>query len=66
NPEFIIGHYADNHFKINQQNPTDKGIPVQIFFFSHSKETNDNYEQLQAGIFDHAIASASLFELKIT
>ncbi len=55
----------ETEIKINQQDPTDKGIPVQIFFFSHSREDN-NHEHIQAGIFDHAIASASLFELKIT
>jgi len=44
--------------------PTDKGIPVEIFCFSYDK-TWENYEHLQADIFDHLIASVSYFGLEI-
>jgi len=44
--------------------PTDKGIPVEVYCFSNDKEWV-NYEHIQADIFDHLIASASYFDLEI-
>jgi len=44
--------------------PTDKGIPVEVYCFSSDKEWI-NYEQIQADIFDHLLASASYFNLEI-
>jgi miniconductance mechanosensitive channel len=44
--------------------PTDKGIPIQIFCFSHEKRW-ENYERIQANIFDHLIAAMPYFGLEI-
>ena len=44
--------------------PTDKGIPIEIFCFSYDK-TWENYERIQADIFDHLIAAVPYFDLEI-
>jgi miniconductance mechanosensitive channel len=44
--------------------PTDKGIPIEIFCFSHEKEWV-KYERIQANIFDHLIAAVPYFDLEI-
>jgi miniconductance mechanosensitive channel len=44
--------------------PTDKGIPVEIFCYSYDK-TWENYEHIQADIFDHLLAAIPYFGLEI-
>ena len=44
--------------------PTDKGIPIEIFCFSYDKVWQ-NYEAIQADLFDHFIAAAPYFDLEI-
>lgn len=44
--------------------PTDKGIPVEIFCFSFDKKW-ENYEHIQADIFDHLIAALPYFKLEL-
>ena len=44
--------------------PTDKGIPIEIFCFSHDKKW-ENYEHIQADIFDHLLAAVPYFDLEI-
>ncbi|MBT0607986.1 mechanosensitive ion channel family protein [Aequorivita echinoideorum] len=44
--------------------PTDKGIPIEIFCFSYDKQW-ENYEHIQADIFDHLLASIPYFDLEI-
>ena len=44
--------------------PTDKGIPIEIFCFSYDKEW-ENYEHIQADIFDQVLASIPYFGLEI-
>lgn len=44
--------------------PTDKGIPMEVFCFTFDK-TWENYERIQADIFDHLIASVPYFGLEI-
>ncbi len=44
--------------------PTDRGIPVEVYCFSHDKEWV-NFEHIQADIFDHLVASAPYFDLEI-
>ncbi|MEE2858638.1 MAG: mechanosensitive ion channel domain-containing protein [Candidatus Neomarinimicrobiota bacterium] len=51
-------------FLVRQLEPTDKGLPLQIYVFSN--DTNwVNYEGIQSDIFDHLIAMANEFGLKI-
>ncbi len=44
--------------------PTDRGIPIEIFCFSHDKKW-ENYEHIQADIFDHLLAAVPYFDLEI-
>lgn len=44
--------------------PTPQGIPLEIFCFSSDKRW-ENYEHIQADIFDHILASVSYFDLEI-
>ena len=49
---------------VRQLQPTDKGIPLEIYAFSKAKEWVQ-YEHVMADIFDHLIASVPFFELEI-
>jgi miniconductance mechanosensitive channel len=44
--------------------PAENGLPIEIYCFSIYKEFND-YENLQADIFDHILAVIPEFELRI-
>ncbi|MEE3244323.1 MAG: mechanosensitive ion channel domain-containing protein, partial [Bacteroidota bacterium] len=44
--------------------PTAQGIPLEIFCFSTDKRW-ENYEHIQADIFDHVIAAVPFFGLEI-
>jgi len=54
----------DMFLMVRHLEPTDRGIPVEIYCFSNDKEWV-NYEHIQADIFDHIIASAPYFDLEI-
>ncbi len=44
--------------------PTEMGIPVEIYCFSKDKRW-ENYEHIQANIFDHIIAAVPYFHLEL-
>ncbi len=44
--------------------PTEIGLPIEIYAFSNDKIW-ENYEHIQADIFDHLIASVSYFGLEL-
>jgi miniconductance mechanosensitive channel len=44
--------------------PTNQGLPIEIYAFSSDKRW-ENYEHIQADIFDHLIASVSYFDLEL-
>ncbi len=52
------------YMMVRHQNPTDKGIPIEILCFSYDKVWQ-NYEAIQADLFDHFIAAAKYFDLEI-
>ena len=54
----------DMFLMVRHLEPTDRGIPVEIYCFSKDKEWV-NYEHIQADIFDHLVASAPYFDLEI-
>jgi miniconductance mechanosensitive channel len=64
--------YINNNPKLNhnltmmvrQLQPTEFGVPLQIYAFSSDKQWV-NYEEIQSDIFDHIIAAAAMFDLKI-
>lgn len=67
-----INQYLASHPGINKDmtflcrhlQPTEKGIPIEIYAFSNDKRWV-NYEYIMADIFDHLIASVSYFDLEI-
>ena len=67
-----IKAYLNNNPKLNhnltmmvrQMQPTEFGIPLQIYAFSNDKRWV-NYEEIQSDIFDHIISAAAMFDLKI-
>lgn len=54
----------DLFFMVRHLAPTDKGIPIEIFCFSYDKAW-ENYEHIQADIFDHLLAAVPYFDLEI-
>ncbi len=44
--------------------PTNQGIPIEIYCFSNDKKW-ENYEHIQANIFDHLLAAVPYFNLEI-
>lgn len=64
--------YLKNHPAINQKltvlvrqlAPTDAGLPLEIYAFSAEKDWI-KYEAIQADIFDHLIAVAPEFDLRV-
>jgi len=67
-----IKAYLNNNAKLNhnltmmvrQLQPTEFGVPLQIYAFSSDKQWT-NYEEIQSDIFDHIISAAPMFDLKI-
>ena len=67
-----IKAYLNNNPKLNhnltmmvrQLQPTEFGVPLQIYAFSSDKQWV-NYEEIQSDIFDHVISAAPMFDLKI-
>ena len=67
-----IKAYINNNPKLNhnltmmvrQMQPTEFGVPLQIYAFSNDKRWI-NYEEIQSDIFDHVLAAAPMFDLKI-
>lgn len=49
---------------VRQLQPTEYGLPLQVYVFSKEKDWT-RYEEIQSDIFDHLIAAAPLFDLKI-
>ena len=49
---------------VRQLQPTEFGIPLEVYAFSKEKDWT-KYEEIQSDIFDHIIAAAPLFDLKI-
>ena len=64
--------YLRQHPKIHQQMtflirhlpPGEYGLPIEIYVFSNDQEWA-NYEAIQADIFDHILAVAPMFDLRI-
>ena len=67
-----IGAYLHDHplihdemtFLVRQLQPTDKGLPLEIYVFSRDQAWA-RYEAIQADIFDHLLASISFFGLDV-
>jgi|AntAceMinimDraft_17_1070374.scaffolds.fasta_scaffold06595_2 miniconductance mechanosensitive channel len=65
--EYLKQHpkiHNDMTFLVRQLQPTEKGLPVEIYVFSNDQKWA-NYEAIQSDIFDHILAIIPEFELKI-
>lgn len=52
------------HCMVRHLQPTDKGIPVELYFFSSVKEWIP-YEEIQADVFEHVLAAIPEFDLRV-
>jgi miniconductance mechanosensitive channel len=67
-----INQYLEKHPGINKDmtimcrhlQPTDKGIPIEVYVFTKDKRWI-NYEYIMADIFDHIIATVGYFDLEL-
>lgn len=69
---FYIKKYLESRSEINQDmtlmvrqlEPTEKGVPIQLYAFTKTQEW-DKYEAVLADVFDHLLAAVKYFELEI-
>jgi miniconductance mechanosensitive channel len=54
----------DMYLMVRHLDPTEKGIPLQVMCFSKDKVWQ-NFEAIQADLFDHFISAAAYFDLEI-
>lgn len=65
--EYLQKHAALNHempMMVRHLAPTPQGLPLEIYCFSKDKKW-ENYEYIQADIFDHVMAAAKYFKLDL-
>ncbi len=65
--EYLRRHpkiHKDMTFLIRHLAPTSNGLPIEIYVFSNDQAW-ERYEAIQADIFDHILAVAPEFELRI-
>jgi miniconductance mechanosensitive channel len=66
--EYYLKHNSNINNEMNllvrQLDPTVNGIPLEVYCFTHTKEWNE-FESIQADIFDHLFAIVPMFELDI-
>lgn len=65
--EYLHHHpmiHKDMTFLVRHLQPTEKGLPVEIYVFSKDQAWA-NYEAIQADIFDHILAILPEFELHV-
>ena len=56
--------HNDMTFLVRQLQPTEKGLPIEIYVFSNDQAWA-NYESIQSDIFDHILAILPEFDLRI-
>ena len=65
--EYLRRHpmiHQDMTFLVRHLQPTDKGLPIEIYVFSKDQAWA-NYEKIQADIFDHILAILPEFDLHV-
>lgn len=65
--EYLKNHpkiHNDMTFLVRHLQPTEKGIPIEIYVFSNDQAWA-NYEAIQADIFDHVLAVIPQFDLSV-
>lgn len=68
---YLVEYLRDNPkihkgmtFLVRHLQPTPQGLPIEIYVFSSDKNWN-NYEAIQADIFDHVLAALPEFDLRV-
>ena len=64
---YLMNHpdvHKDMTFLIRHLQPTEKGLPIEIYIFSKVQAWAD-YEGIQADIFDHILAIIPEFDLRV-
>jgi miniconductance mechanosensitive channel len=64
---YLTGHPDIQHemtTMVRQLQPTDRGIPIEIYGFS-SEKAWEIYENIQSDIFDHVLSVIPEFELRV-
>ena len=56
--------HDDMTFLVRQLQPSEKGIPIEIYVFTTTTEWA-NFENIQADIFDHVLAVIPEFDLRV-
>jgi miniconductance mechanosensitive channel len=54
----------DMTFLVRHLQPSETGLPIEIYVFSNQKQLNE-YESIQADIFDHLLAIIPEFDLRV-
>ena len=49
---------------VRQLQPDEKGIPIELYFFSYEKKWED-YERVICDVFDHVLAIVPEFDLYV-
>ncbi len=65
--QYILSHPGINKdmlLMVRYLQPTEKGIPLEIYCFSKDKKW-ENYEYIMSDIFDHVVASINYFDLEL-
>jgi miniconductance mechanosensitive channel len=65
--EYLRHHpkiHKDMTFLVRQLQPTEKGLPLEIYVFS-KEQAWASYEAIQADIFDHILAILPEFDLRV-
>lgn len=60
----LAGVNQDMMLMVRQLQPTEKGLPVELYFFSKVTEWTV-YEKVQADVFDHVLAVIPKFDLRV-
>jgi len=56
--------HQDMTFLVRQLQPTDKGLPIEVYIFTKTIEWAE-YERIQSDIFDHILAVIPEFDLRV-
>ncbi|WMW78762.1 mechanosensitive ion channel [Flavobacterium sp. 20NA77.7] len=65
--QYILSHPGINKdmlLMVRYLQPTEKGIPLEVYCFSNDKVW-ENYEYIMSDIFDHIVASIGYFDLEL-
>ena len=57
-------HHTGMSFVVRSLSPAENGLPIELYIYTRTTDWAE-YEQIQADIFDHLVAAANYFDLRI-